>query len=218
MMKEIDVKQAEEIIGYHFKKQALLERALTHSSYVNEHVGLISNERLEFLGDAVLGFIVSNELYVNTTLNEGRMTEIRKPYVCKATLAAAVERSGLLRFLMLGRGTLPLSEKTKSNVFEAVVAAIYLDSNGFEEVKTFITRLLGEINAEFFDPKSQLQVYAQSLKERKKPEYVDEPSGDGAWKSTVSISGKVLGEGTGDSKKDAQRQAAATALRVLKIN
>jgi ribonuclease-3 len=205
------------ILGYNFKNERLLENALTHSSFVNENAGAVSNERLEFLGDTVLGFIVSEELYLNTFLSEGKMTEIRKPYVCADTLSDVMERSGLLQYLKTGKGALPLSKKTKSNVFEALLAAIYLDCKNFDEPRAFIKRMLGEIKMENFDPKSRLQEYSQAQRDKLKPEYVEERIENGCWKSTVSIGQVVLGKGEGESKKIAQREAAMAALKALKI-
>ena len=205
------------ILGYTFKSERLLENALTHSSFVNENANAVSNERLEFLGDTVLGFIVSEELYLTTFLSEGKMTEIRKPYVCADTLAVVMERSGILQFLKTGKGALPLSKKTKSNLFEALLAAIYLDCKNFDEPRAFIKRMLGEIKTENFDPKSRLQEYSQAQKNRLKPEYEEERIENGCWKSTVSIGQVILGKGVGESKKIAQREAAMAALKALKI-
>ncbi len=205
------------ILGYTFKNERLLENALTHSSFINENEGAISNERLEFFGDAILGFIVSNELYSNTFLREGKMTEIRKSYVCKETLADAIEKSGLLKYLKTGKGALPLSIKTKSNVFEALLAAIYLDCNNFDEPCSFIRRMLGAIKAENFDPKSKLQEYTQSLKNKSLPKYSPGEKVNGGWKITVSLDNGILGEGIGNSKKDAEKEAAYAALKALKI-
>ena len=216
-MTDKEFSQIYNIIGYEFKNEKLLETALTHSSFVNEHSGAVSNERLEFFGDTILGFVVSEELYKTTFLSEGKMTEIRKPYVCKSTLAVAMEKSGLLDFLQVGKGGYPLSEKTKSNVFEAVLASIYLDCGNFDEPRAFIKRTLGEIKMENFDPKSKLQEHTQSQKDRSLPRYKDYLNADGTWTSEVYIKDKRMGRATANSKIRAQKECAEKALKALKI-
>jgi ribonuclease-3 len=215
------------ILGYNFKNERLLENALTHSSFVNEKAGAVSNERLEFLGDTVLGFIVSEELYLNTFLSEGKMTEIRKPYVCADTLSDVMERSGLLQYLKTGKGALPLSKKTKSNVFEALLAAIYLDSgHNKEAVSIFLMPLISkeiEIASKdqmAYDYKTSLQQFVQaSGSERLQYALIAESGPDHAKEFTVEVrlNSNVIGVGSGRTKREAEQCAAKEALLLFDV-
>ncbi len=207
-------------IGYRFSDVAILETAFTHSSYANEH-GCEDNERMEFLGDSVLNFIVARELYLSGQ-NEGAMTEERKRMVSREPLALAVEHLGIFEYLRMGEGAkkeVALSVKFKSNLFEAVVGAIYIDSGSVEECERFINSHLKAYTANRRDYKSELQEYVQSKKlgaiiyktelkdNSKKPEFV----------SDVSVSSAVVGRGFGFGKKEAEKNAAKKALEFLKV-
>ncbi|MDE5897007.1 MAG: ribonuclease III, partial [Clostridia bacterium] len=131
---------AEQAIGYAFRDRALLKTCFTHRSYTN-YCGEPNNERLEFLGDAVLGMCVTEKLFLDCAADEGKLTELRKQYVSKNALSRAEAKAGLMRFLRYSGGESNVNGKTASNLFEAVVAGIYLDG-GIDEVKKFLTRFL----------------------------------------------------------------------------
>lgn len=144
MIKFEDAAKAEALIGYVFTDKSLLECALTHSSYVNECGGQ-SNERLEYLGDSILNFIVAEMLFNATPDDEGVLTELRKELVSKSPLAAAVREMGLIKYYRMGKGAKSEFNKAKdkpvSNIFEAVLGAVYLDG-GMDEAKSFVKRNL----------------------------------------------------------------------------
>lgn len=219
-MTDETVRQVQKIIGYEFKDENLLKSAFTHESYVNEHVGAISYERLEFLGDALLSFIVAEKLYLTTNMSAGRMSKSRAEYVSKDSLALAVEKSGLFLALNLGNGAkndVAFSQKAKSDVFESLMGAMYLDSKDISIVASFVFNMLGEIDTSDRDYKSALQNYSQSLPAHEKPVYLDEFSEkDGKWSSRVFVEDKELGVGYGENKKTAQVSAAKSAL--IKLN
>ena len=201
---EQTAKQAEEAIGYRFRDKELLKTCFTHTSFANISKGE-HNERLELLGDAVLELCVTEELYHRSSGDEGKLTELRKQYVSRSALECAEKRAGLMRFLRYSGGLGNVSGKTASNLFEAVVAGIYLDG-GMEEVKAFLHRFLAETQTENY--KSLLQELVQKHP-NSFPEYrVVEKNGK--FQSTVSALGDSA-QGEGDSKKAAET-AAAQAL------
>lgn len=219
-MRKEDLTEIQKRIGYRFSDLSLLETAFTHSSYANEH-GCKDNERLEFLGDSILNFIVARELY-SSGKNAGAMTEARKQIVSREPLALAVENSGLFEYLKMGVGAkkeVGLSVKFKSNLFESVIGAIYVDSGSIEECERFIDSHLKAYTLRHRDYKSELQEYIQSKKlgginyateqksDSKKPEFV----------SCVSVGDKAVGQGFGFSKKEAEKNAAKKALEFLKV-
>lgn len=204
----LDYAAAEARIGYVFNDKNLLETALTHSSFVNEHGGQ-SNERLEFLGDSLVNFLAAEALYAFGG-DEGAMTERRKKLVSRTPLARAVLRMGLDTLLQTGRGESALSEKTVSNIFEAVAAAVYLDG-GLEACRTFVRQHLEETDT--VDYKSALQERVQkkfgngqiAYKNTKEPPFV----------STVLVKGMPAGVGTGRKLSEAEQAAAQDALNKL---
>lgn len=135
-----DIKEAENRIGYSFKDKSLLECALTHKSFANEHGG-VSNGRLEYLGDSILNFIVAEHLYANNAGDEGILTESRKALVCETPLAEAVKNMDLLKYYRLGNGAKKslsdFGDKPTSDVFESVLGAIYLDG-GMDCARAFV--------------------------------------------------------------------------------
>lgn len=222
--------ELEERLGVTFKDPAVLRQAFVHSSYVNENPGEApeSNERLEFLGDAVLGLVVADELYAAFPgLDEGKLTELRTHLVRRDTLASAARELGLGEELLLGRGEAAGGGKERptnlAHVYEAVVGAIFLDS-GLRSARGFVRRSLGEdfrsIEQRAFpsDPKSRLQETSQS-RFQTTPTYrlVGEEGPDHARRFTieVEIDQQVLGRGTGRSKQQAEKEAAREALRAL---
>lgn len=215
----------EEAVGWRFRDPVLLRKALTHASATSDR--LSSNERLEFLGDAVLEIVVCESLFRSRPdLNEGALTAIKSIAVSRESLARAAERLGLGECLILGRGMtgrLPLPDSVLADVFEAVAAALYLDA-GLEEVRTFILRALGEALRSAVDEamagnyKSVLQE-AEQQAGRPAPRYevTEETGPDHAKRFVVEVrqDRTVLGTGEGSSKKEAEQDAARAALERL---
>lgn len=217
-------------LGIHFKDTDLLQLALVHSSYVNENPELapVSNERLEFLGDAVLGLVVAERLYHDLpNAEEGELTRLRSALVCRETLATIAARINLGQYLSLGIGEESGDGRNKpanlAGAFEALVAAIYLDQ-GIEIAREFILRLFGE---EMYSQahqgagtnyKSRLQEILQARFQTTPVYQVIEAVGpDHAKQFTIEVKAgtKVLGRGTGKSKKAAEMEAARIALNNL---
>lgn len=224
MKKRESIRELASLTGYVFRDESLLRRALTHSSYVNEH-GLSytdCNERLEFLGDAVLEFAVSGVLYERYPgLPEGDLSRIRSRLVCRESLAALARDLELGQFLILGKGEESTGGRTREsileNTVEALIGAICLDS-GFANAKEFVERFLTndiEHRQFFFDSKSILQERSQHNGSRS-VEYrlvgEDGPDHDKRFTVEVLIDGAVRGTGTGRSKQAAEKQAAYQAL------
>jgi ribonuclease-3 len=207
----------------------LVTRALTHRSYVNEHAEVIQdNERLEFLGDAVLDFLVGAWLYNNfPELAEGELTRLRSALVRTEQLAAFARQIGLGNALLLGRGEIQAGGRDRDALlcagFEALIGALYLDS-GFDAVQSFFEPFL-EPSADYIyssrsdqDPKSLLQEKAQSLK-LGTPIYTtigsSGPEHNKTFEVEVLVAGTVLGRGVGLSKQAAAKAAAGQALDKL---
>jgi len=220
----------EERLGVSFTETQLLLNALVHSSYVNENPDTApeSNERLEFLGDAVLGLVIADELYASYPgENEGRLTELRAYLVRRDTLAQAADRLQLGEALLLGRGEDDgggrLRPTNLSHVYEAVVGAVFLDQ-GLPAARDFVLRSLAEELEEVhgsgspLDPKSRLQELTQSLFQST-PQYqlLETEGPDHARRFTVQavVNGKTLGTGKGPSKQQAEKRAAREALHQL---
>ena len=200
--------RAERAIGYSFKDKALLKTGFTHKSYA--HItGEESNERLEFLGDAVIQFIVTEALFKNSVKDEGRMTEERQQYVSRDALGSAAKRARLIEFMRYAGGDDTLGGKTPCNLFEAVTAGIYLDG-GIRAVRAFLKRFV--VNADTENYKTQLQEYVQQRSKRLPVYAVKEASG--GFECTVSALGKRA-RGAGKSKKAAESAAAMALLQKL---
>lgn len=200
---------AEEAIGYAFKNGELIKQCFTHSTYSNAFGGR-DNERLEFLGDAVLQLYVTERLFLSSGEDEGTLTDKRQKFVSRQALESAERRAGLMRFLRRSGGENNLGGKTPSNLFEAVVAGIYLDG-GVRPVKEFLDRFLAEADTENY--KSLLQEFVQERK-KQPPEYRTEEK-NGVHCCTVSALGKSA-SGEGSSNKEAEMQAAKALLGILK--
>ena len=224
------VKKLEERIGYHFLNEKLAVEALTHSSYAFERKinKIACNERLEFLGDAVLEQISSVYIFRRfPDMPEGKMSRLRAALVCEDALSVCDERIGLGELLLLGKGEDACGGRKKpsvtSDAFEAVIGAMYLDG-GYEAAKTFIERevLTGaEDKAGRNDPKSALQELVQASGKGKVEYCVVSESGpehDKTFIVEVSLDGTVQGRGEGHNKKAAEKAAAAKALEHLKSN
>ncbi|MDR1669810.1 MAG: ribonuclease III [Oscillospiraceae bacterium] len=212
------------VAGYPFRDASLLETALTHSSYANERPGAAYNERLEFLGDAVLGLVSAEFLYTAyPDKPEGELTKIRAGYVCEQSLAAAARRLGLGEVLRLGRGENEEGGRGRdsilSDAFEAVLAAMYLDG-GLEPCRKLVREeILSRAPAiPVRDAKSRLQEVLQG-QGLPAPEYrtVSEsgPEHQKIFVVEVFIEGSPAGRGTGRSKKQAEQEAAGLALKKM---
>ncbi len=221
---------AKEKLKTTFKDIQLLVTAFTHRSYVNEHRKTVfeHNERLEFLGDAVLELVSTEYLFCNFTEPEGILTNWRSSLVRTESISAAATRYEFEPLLRLSRGEKRGTERARmqilANSYEAVVGAMYLDQ-GYEACKTFITEsLLGTFqeildSGSWMDPKSHLQELAQS-QDSATPEYrvMEEvgPDHDKIFTVGVYIKGVLKGKGTGPSKQAGQQKAAEVALNVYK--
>jgi len=215
----------EEKIGYSFKDKSLLELALTHSSYANENKLKKNNERFEFLGDSVLGFVTAEYLFSEyKNRPEGEMTKLRAAVVCEKSLFKFAEQIDLGKYILLGRGEDSTGGRNRpsvvSDAFEAVVAAIYLDG-GIDAAKSYILKFIKDAikkEASFKDNKSLLQEEIQKVKGNTLSyEEVGEegPDHDKTFVFRVLLNGNVVGEGKGKSKKEAEQNAAGNALNKI---
>ena len=222
------IKDLETAIGYRFRNISLLQNALTHSSYANErwHNSLLSNERLEFLGDSVLGMLVAEYLYRTfPDRPEGELTRMRADMVCEKTLANVANSLGLGEHLLLGHGEEQSKGRTRNSILadamESVIAACFLDG-GMEAAEGIVKRfILTEVpvkkmhNADYKTALQELvqqkknQVLAYSLIGESGPDH------DKQFVVEVSLNGKPVGQGTGTSKKRAEQMAAQAAIALL---
>ena len=222
------VEELESKIGYTFKNRKLLKIALTHSSFANESGGkFVSYERLEFLGDSVLGIITSDYIFRTFPhLPEGELTKLRATLVCEKQLCVCSQELGLKKFIKLSRGERHCMGQNRpsilADVFEAICAAIYLDS-GMEEAKNFVLKF---IVPAVKNPKIQnAKDYKTDLQEivQKNPgetiEYVlikeEGPDHDKKFTVEAKISNNPVGRGSGKSKKEAEQHAAKAALLLM---
>ena len=220
----------EERLGYSFRNRALLETALTHSSYANENraSGIVCNERLEFLGDSVLGVTVADFLYRHfPDMPEGRMTRLRAELVCEQSLHRVALELHLGDYLRLGKGEEHNGGRKRASILsdavEAVIAAMYLDA-GMETAAGFIHRcLLDDVRAieppPFTDYKTSLQELVQRHSGQVLSyELVGEEGPDHAktFRVQVCLNGDPIGRGIGRTKKEAEQAAAANALEALR--
>lgn len=222
------MKALQKNLGYTFKNEALLQNALTHSSFANEaRGGVSSNERLEFLGDSVLSIIVSDYIYKQFgNLPEGELTKLRASLVCEKSLCGFSRELQMGSFLRLGKGEEKGGGRERDSIladaFEAVLAAIYLDSDletARELVMRFILKELKHTDDEVFkDYKTALQEIIQ----RNPEEYVtyiltgeSGPDHDKIFEVEVHLNSNVIGKGKGKSKKQAEQMAAKQALSLM---
>ena len=222
------MKVFEEIIGYKFKDKSLLQTALTHSSYANEMNGKVDyNERLEFLGDSVLGMITAEFLFTNhPEMPEGKLTKTRAAMVCEKSLHRFAQSIKLGEFMYLGKGEINTGGRERPSIladaFESLIAAIYLDA-GFEEAKKFVLGFISTADIEetiISDYKTALQEIVQ----RNPGEYLEYfmvgESGPDHCKTfivEVHLNNNVIGTGEGRSKKQAEQMAAKATLRLMGI-
>ena len=215
----------ETVLGYTFRDPGLLKLALTHSSYANEHRGLSHNERLEFLGDAVLELSASTYLYQQFPGEpEGNLSRRRAALVCEASLAACARRLALGQHLFLGKGEEKGGGREKESLLadavEAIIGAIYLDG-GLQPAYDFVDQNLLEGRSEGalrLDAKTRLQEFLQREGEIE-IRYQDLPhqaaEKQGLFASEVLVKGRVAGRGYGSTKKQAEQEAAQEALKAL---
>lgn len=223
----MEYKKLQNIIGYRFREEILLKQALTHSSYANQkkYAKNECNERLEFLGDAVLELVSTEYLYnSNATTQEGEMTRARAGLVCEPALSYCARQFHLPEFIMLGRGEENTGGRKRdsiiSDALEALIGAIYLDG-GFESARKFIYKyvLNNQVDKQlFYDNKTMLQEIVQKdgaisiiyeLLDSSGPDHNKEFS------CAVRINGDIKGLGVGKSKKSAEQMAAYEAIKKI---
>ena len=222
------LKDLEAALGYRFQNITLLENALTHSSYANErwHNSLLSNERLEFLGDSVLGMLVAEFLFHSfPNRPEGELTRMRADMVCETTLANAANGIGIGKHLLLGHGEERFGGRNRNSILadamESVIAAAFLDG-GIAAAKGIVERfVLTEVPVQKMhnaDYKTALQELVQQKKNQVLSYVLVDESGpdhDKQFTVEVSLNGTVVGRGTGTSKKRAEQAAACAAMEQL---
>lgn len=229
------INECEEKLGYSFKDKTLLRLCFTHSSYSHEHGGGKNNERLEFFGDSILGFVTAEYLIDKfPNVDEGKLTEYKQRLVSCEPLSKAIEKSGLDEFLMFGEGEKKNSpehhKSARENLFEAIVAGIYLDG-GLEEVKKFIKRTLFSKtsltvstakketeNPKAIDYKGKLQEFVQKNKLGTLLYLVKQKSGpdhNPIFTMAVTLNDRELAFAKGSKKTEAEKAAAQKALEIL---
>ena len=213
-------------IGYSFKNRKYLENALTHSSYANEH-HTVNNERLEFLGDSVLSLIVSENLFLSFSEdNEGDLSKIRASLVCEKGLFELAKKIGLEEYIKLGNGEELSGGRNRpsvvSDAFEALLAAIFLDSD-FETAKKWLLSLMkDELSIAGKKPSEDYKTIIQEITQKNGKGKVtyqligeSGPDHNKEFLMAVMVDGKKIAEGSGPSKKDAEQDAAKNAIKLL---
>jgi len=227
-MHEQQLRGLQEKLNHSFNDINLLEKSLTHSSYANEKFknSADSNERLEFLGDSLLGMTVALLIYnFKPTLTEGQMTKLRAELICERSLASIASELDLGSYMLLSRGEENGGGRSRpsmlADAFEAVLAAVYLDG-GYEPVErvisAYIKPRMDNPAHSFYDYKTVLQELiqvkpGQTLFYEKTDEYG--PDHNKLFTVEVKLNGKTIGTGTGKSKKNAEQEAAKTAIDTL---
>ena len=222
------IKDLETALCYRFHNITLLQKALTHSSYANErwHDGLMSNERLEFLGDSILGMVVAEHLYRNfPDRPEGELTRMRADMVCETSLAGIADRVCLGQHLLLGHGEEQSGGRSRASILahavESVIAASFLDG-GMEAARGIIERfVLNDVPVKKLhntDYKTALQELVQQKKNqilRYVPAGESGPDHDKRFVVELTLNGTLVGQGVGSSKKRAEQEAARAAIAHL---
>ena len=228
-MNSQDIISIEQIRGYEFTDKRLLVEALTHSSYANENADL-SYQRLEFLGDSILGFIVSSYLFSKyPNEDEGFLTKTKAKIVSGKTLSVAMEEMGLIRFVRTAQGSIEdeilKSSNVKEDIFESIIGAIMVDSGNYLACEKYVYRHLGKqlcldySKKEISDYKSKLLEYA-AKNIGMKVDFIVNPLGNNinsGFEAKIEINGQLFGQGEGISKKKAEQQAAKRTLDMLRI-
>lgn len=222
------MKELEKKLNYTFKNSELLKNALTHSSYANENraEGISSNERLEFLGDSVLGFVTAKHLYsMQPTLSEGKMTRLRAELVCEQSLHGVALDLDLGRYLRMGHGEEKNGGRTRPSILadavEAVIAAMFLDG-GIAAPESFIERMILSPESIEAHHAADYKTELQELIQQKNGQVLTyAPTGESGpdhakvFSASVSLNGEAIGEGSGRTKKEAEQAAACQALKKL---
>ena len=215
----MDLKELEKELNYEFKNKELLKTALTHTSYANEHK-VSSNEKLEYLGDAVLELAMSQNLYHKLALDEGVLSKTRAKAVCKEALNVYASKINLASYLLLGNGEEHSGGRSRpaiiADAFEAVLGAIFLDSN-FETAYKVVEKVVipyYEIVTQIKDYKSIFQEKVQADKRTLHYEIVKDegPANDKYYEAVVYMDKILMGRGSGKTKKEAEQNAAKEAL------
>ncbi len=228
-MNQFNYDYIENIIGYSFSDKRILLEAFTHSSYANENADL-SYQRLEFLGDSILGFIIADFLFKHyPDEDEGFLTKTKAKIVSGKSLSSAMNQMGLIKFVRTAQGKIESEILTSGNVkedlFESIVGAIMVDSGNYKECEKFIFKSLGKslntnhLESDSNDYKSELLEYVAKNKEIKLKFIVTALADNvnSGFKAVVKIGDKVYGRGEGVSKKKAEQQAAKMVLDFLKV-
>lgn len=226
-----DLKKLEKKLGYGFKDISLLKTALTHPSFTNEkgQEHNRSNQRLEFLGDAVLSIVISEYIYLkHKSFPEGKLSKLRAAVVCEATLADAARSLCLGDYLLLGRGEKMSGGAQRASILsdalEAVIAAVYFDG-GFEQAKKFVLGMLASKTDSLADnggylhgSKTELQELVQTSGGTVEYRLLSQSGPDHAkiFETAVYVNGKDTAHGTGSSKKLSEQDAAGKAIKILK--
>jgi ribonuclease-3 len=219
------MEELERFFNLDFKDKNLLKMALTHSSYANEN-NCISNERLEFIGDAVLDLLMGKYLYLeNKQFNEGDLTKKRAKHVCETALVTYAKVCNLKKYLFLGKGEEKSDGRDRvslqADAFEALIGAVYIDKGLDETYKIFnkvvVKSMMEDHDDDFVDYKSHLQELVQSDKRTLEYKVISEsgPSHDKIFSIRVYMDEILMGEGIGKSKKEAEQHAAEMALKKL---
>ncbi len=218
--------QLQKNLGYRFKDISLLKTALTHSSYANEkNDGTLCNERLEFLGDSILGFVSAKYFYENFDYPEGELTKHRAAKVCENALCSFAKELGIGPALILGKGEIRMGGADRPSIladaFEAVLAAVFLDG-GLDEAAKIVLRFIPRKDG--FEQNRDYKTALQEIIQRNREEHVeyvltDSSGPDHAKVFTVEVhlNSNVIGKGVGRSKKLAEQQAAKEALELMGI-
>jgi ribonuclease-3 len=225
-----ELSELEQALGYHFKNKGLVQEALVHSSLLNENhaPGIESNERLEYLGDAALGLVIAQELFISMPqADEGKLTSMRSRLVCSSTLSYLGRGINLGDHLIMGKGEKATGGQNKSTnlagAMEALLGAIFLDG-GLDQTRDVIRRLYGDElraiahNQVFTDSKSRLQELTQANQLGVLRYNIAKTSGPvhkPEFTAEVLLEDKVIATGTGRSKKLAEADAAYKAMRIL---
>ena len=224
------MEKLEQKIGNSFKNRALLQTALTHSSYANERhdPSCQSYERLEFLGDSILGLVTADFLYRREpSLPEGRMTRLRAELVCETSLHKVALELGLGDYMRLGRGEEHTGGRERPSILadmvESIIAALYLDG-GLDRAREFImSRVLNNVEISDNHRSADYKTELQELVQRKSGQHISYemvsqsgPDHNKVFTFQVSINGQPAGEGSGRTKKEAEQMAACMALEALR--
>lgn len=215
-MSNFDEKKVEKILHYGFKNKDLLRQAFTHSSYANEH-NVKSNERLEFLGDSVLSFIVAEDLYNTFNVEEGQMSKWRAKMVNSDNLASIIESLELDKFLLVGKSAKGvISKSMKEDLYESIVGAIYIDNNSMDKARRFVFRYISSITTskkKDLDYKTTLQEEVQKEKGAGLVYFTyEDPDDKEIFVAEVYINDIFVARSKGASKKEAQMDCARLAL------